>query len=333
MTNIWPSEERPGAGVFVAGQARSLESLGVDVAVHVIDGHRHPSRYLTDTRRIRSQALATHPDLVHAHYGLSGWTAAWQPRPLVISYCGDDLLGTPARRGGITTKSRLAAAMGQWVARRAAGIVCKSPNLRAALRHPADRERAEVIPNGVNLDWFHPGPRNDARRELGMPLDGFVVLFPHSPGQALQKGFDLAEQVIARLQPRLPHVRLLHVSRVPHVRMPDFFRAADCLLLTSRAEGSPNVVKEALATGLPVVSVDVGDVAGWLAKVPGCRIARPIAEELARGVEQVLQAGVRVDPSPVLADLDERTTAKKLVALYERVLAGQAGRPRYGTVA
>jgi teichuronic acid biosynthesis glycosyltransferase TuaC len=218
--------------------------------------------------------------------------------------------------------------MSQWVARRAAGIVCKSPNLRAALQYPEDRDRAEVIPNGVDLTLFHPGPRDEARRKLGIPTEVQVVLFPHNPGQAAQKRFDLATQTIELLQPRLPQIRLLHVSGVPHARMPDFFRAADCLLLTSRSEGSPNVVKEALATGLPVVSVDVGDVAGWLGKVSGCRIARPVADELAMAVEQVLQAGGRVDPSPVLSELDERLAATKLVALYERILAGKLGRPR-----
>lgn len=324
VTNMWPSDERPGAGVFVAAQARSLEALGVGVTVHVIDGQRHPSSYLTDVWRVRARVLASRPDLVHAHYGLSGWTAVWQPCPLVVSYCGDDLLGTPARRGGLTIKSRVASAMGQWAARRAAGIVCKSPNLRAALRDPDDRARAEIIPNGVNLGLFHPGPRDEARRKLGIPADTQVVLFPHSPGQALQKRFGLANQVIERLEPRLPQARLLQVSGVPHAHMPDFFRAADCLLLTSRSEGSPNVVKEALATGLPVVSVDVGDVTRWLSRVPGCRIASPDADDLAIAVEQVLRTGGRVDPSPVLADLDERGSAKQLLALYERILGGQA---------
>jgi glycosyltransferase involved in cell wall biosynthesis len=328
VTNMWPSEERPGAGVFVAAQARSLESLGVRIAVHVIAGHRHPSRYLTDAWRIRSLALSSRCDLVHAHYGLSGWTAAWQPSPLVISFCGDDLLGTPARGGGLTFKSRVAAAMSQWVARRAAGLVCKSPNLRAALRHPEDRDRAEVIPNGVDLTRFRPGSRAEARRRLGIPSDAQVILFPHNPGQAAQKRFDLAMQTMDLLRPRLPDAELLQVSGVPHAEMPDFFRAANCLLVTSKSEGSPNVVKEALATGLPVVSVDVGDVAGWLARVTGCRIARPTADELAMAVEQVLRAGEQVDASPVLSELDERVAARRLIALYERILAGAAGKPR-----
>jgi glycosyltransferase involved in cell wall biosynthesis len=327
VTNMWPTAERPGAGVFVAAQARSLESLGVTVAVHVIEGHRHPSRYLTDAWRLRSLAHASRFDVVHAHYGLSGWTAAWQDSPLVISFCGDDLLGTQAPGGGLTFKSRMARAMSQWAARRAAGLVCKSPNLRAALWRSEDRDRAEVIPNGVDLTLFHPGSRIEARRKLGIPPHAQVVLFPHNPGQAAQKRFDLAKEAMAALGPRMAEARLLPVAGVPHASMPDFFRAANCLLLTSRSEGSPNVVKEALATGLPVVSVDVGDVAGWLSRVSGCRIVRPAAQELARALEQVLRAGEQVDASPVLPELDERVAARKLVALYERVMTANPGSP------
>lgn len=108
VTNMWPTPDRPGAGVFVAAQARSLEAAGVTVDMHVIDGHRRFSRYLTDLLAVRRAVARRLPDVVHAHHGLSGWTACWQPRPLVISFCGNDLLGSPVGHGGLTGKSRVA---------------------------------------------------------------------------------------------------------------------------------------------------------------------------------------------------------------------------------
>lgn len=324
VTNMWPRRDRPAFGAFVQSQVQSLEALGIDIALHVIAGDRGAGAYALDIPAVRTAVRRFRPDLVHAHYGLSGWTARWQPAPLVVSFCGDDLLGTPARGGGHTAKSRVAVRMSQAAARRAAAIICKSKNLADALARPADRARAHIIPNGVNVQRFSPGDRDTARRALGLEASERLVLFPHAPQQAVQKGFDLADEVMQRVRSAEPAARLLHVTGVPHSRMPDYYRAADCLLLTSRSEGSPNVVKEAIACGLPVVGVDAGDAREWLMRVPGCRLVERRAEPLADAVLSVVRDGARIDPTPVIADLDERAIARRIRTVYQQV----AGRSR-----
>ncbi len=324
VTNMWPRRDRPAFGAFVQSQVQSLEALGLDMALHVIAGDRGAIAYGLDVRAVRRAVRRFRPDVVHAHYGLSGWTAQWQPRPLVVSFCGDDLLGTPAPGGGRTLKSQVAVRMSQAAARKAAAIICKSPNLAAALERPADRARAHVIPNGVNIQRFSPGNRDAARRLLGLDPAERLVLFPHAPEQAEQKGFALAESLMQRVRTAEPGARLLHVTGVPHARMPDYYRAADCLLLTSKSEGSPNVVKEALACALPVVGIDAGDVPDWLRRVPGCRVVERRAEPLAEAVLEVLRAGTRVDASAVIAELDERAVARRIRAVYEQVAGGAA---------
>lgn len=324
VTNMWPRRDRPAFGAFVQSQVQSLEALGVDIALHVIAGDRGAVAYALDVPAVRTAVRRFRPDLVHAHYGLAGWTAQWQPRPLVVSYCGDDLLGSAARGAARQSKSRITMRMSQAVARKAAAIICKSRNLAAALERPADRARAHVIPNGVNIDRFSPGDRDAARRTLGFDPAERLVLFPHAPEQAEQKGFALAESVMQQVRSAEPAARLLHVTGVPHARMPEFYRAADCLLLTSKSEGSPNVVKEALACALPVVGVDAGDVKEWLSRVPECRLAERRAEPLAEAVLDVLRAGRRADTSSVRAELDERTVARRIRAVYEQVAGGAA---------
>jgi len=320
VTNMYPIAADPGYGAFVAVQMESVARLGAAVAVQFIDGRAGASRYAAAVGRIRRLARSDRFDLVHAHYGLSGFAAGFQPLPLVVSFCGDDLLGTPARRGGITPKSACVRWLSRRAARRADAIICKSDELRDALPHPTDRARAHVIANGVDTDRFTPGDRGDARRRLGLDLGERLVLFPHTP-DVPRKRFDLAEAALKVMAREGLHLRLWAVSGVPHAQMPDYYRAADCLLLTSDQEGSPNVVKEALCCDVPVVSVDVGDVRRWLDRAPGCCLVERDPVAIAAGLRQVVCGRGRVDGSAVRGEVSADRVAAQVLAVYREAIA------------
>jgi teichuronic acid biosynthesis glycosyltransferase TuaC len=96
--------------------------------------------------------------------------------------------------------------------------------------------------------------------------------------------------------------------------------AADVLLLPSFQEGSPNVVKEALAAGLPVVAAPVGDCPERLAGVtPGAVVARQ-PEAFVAAVEDVLASGVRSNGREKVADLEISAVARRILAVYERAI-------------
>src|SRR5438128_384701 len=95
VTNMWPSAERPHWGAFVRSQVDSLSSLGVENSVYEIQGFRSTAAYLRAMRELPGRARDAGADLVHAHYGLSGAAALGVGVPLVVSFCGDDLLGRP----------------------------------------------------------------------------------------------------------------------------------------------------------------------------------------------------------------------------------------------
>ncbi len=308
VTNMYPHPEHPSLGVFVYDQARDVRALGHEVDVLVVEGWRSRWEYLAACDRVRRAVREKSYDIMHIHYGLTGVPALCQNRiPRVLSYCGSDL-EVPWQRF-----------VSRWVNRYLQGRLVKSPSLLPLLGDP----RAWVVPNGVNLDFFYPMPKPEARRRLGLPQDKVFVAFVANPARP-EKRFDLAQQAVALATERVP-MELLVVQGRPHDEIPLFLNAADVVLLTSDYEGSPNIVKEALACNRPVVATAVGDVPWLLKGVRGAAVVQHDPREIARALLQVLEAGASNGRERLLAlGLDHLSVARKLVALYHEALGHPA---------
>lgn len=277
VTNMYPRPEWPGFGTFVRVQVESLRAAGVTMDVVHIATRRSRLNYLLGIRQVGRALDAQHFDLIHVHFGLCGLTTAWQRRcPVVISYCGSDIMHPLNLR------------LSRWVARRAATIIVKSERLKRVLGDA----RAHVIPNGVDLSLFRPMDRQEARIRLGLDSQPRYVLFVGDYVGKLKR-FDLVVAAVEQVRQSWPdsRVEIVPVYGEPFERVPLYMNAPDVLVLASEWEGSPNVVKEALACNLPVVAVDVGDVPQLLAGLAGCRIVERNAEGLARGLIEVLSNG------------------------------------------
>jgi glycosyltransferase involved in cell wall biosynthesis len=317
VTNMYPSSARPDWGAFVRSQTESLGRLGVTNRLYEIEGWRSAMQYARAWRALPAIVDRERVDLVHAHYGLSGAAAMNVAAPLVVSFCGDDLLGRPDARGAITLKSRLLVRLSLAAARRADAVIVKSEEMRRRL--PSTLRDVEVIPNGVDLSRFAPLARSEARKRLGWPDDGAVLLFAGHPDEP-RKNYPLAAEVERRLRERGRAVRLVAVHGRPQAEMAVAMSAADVLLLPSLHEGSPNVVKEAMAVSLPVVAAPVGDCAERLQGVnPGAVVARD-PEAFANAVDDVLRTGTRSNGRDAIAPLELSTVAHRVLAVYQRVL-------------
>jgi glycosyltransferase involved in cell wall biosynthesis len=316
---MYPSPDQPAYGSFVASQVASLHEEGVETDVVFIDGRSSSLNYFRGVREVRDKVRSGAYDVVHAHYGLTGCIARLQGSlPLVVSFCGDDILGTPRAEGGRTARSLVVVGASHLLESVADAIIVKSEEMRTRLWFRASRERALVLPNGVDLRRFKAMPVAEARRQLGLDPSKLYVLFPNTPYER-RKRVDLAQAAVEILAKRVANVELLVVYHKPPAQLPTYYSAANALLLTSDWEGSPNVVKEALACDLPVISVSTGDVRERIEGAPGCQISDRDPAQLATALEQTLRMERPTDLHERVAALDTRAVARRLIEVYESV--------------
>jgi teichuronic acid biosynthesis glycosyltransferase TuaC len=320
VTNMYPSPERPHRGTFVRSQVESLEELGIGVSLYEIEGWRSTADYARAFRRLPAIARTEAVDLVHAHYGLSGFAAVRVGVPLVVSFCGDDVLGTPGTNGRTTPRSRLLRQLSHVAARRAAAVIVKSEEMRSQVR---GARSIDVIPNGVDLELFVPRAREEARAELGWSPDSEAILLFAGPPNEPVKNWPLAREVADRLERDGRRVRLVTLAGRPHEEVVTAMNASDVLLLPSYHEGSPNVVKEAMAVGLPVVAAPVGDCAERLRGCHPSAVVDRTALAFVRAVGEILDAGTRSNGRELVAPLELSAVARRVLAVYERAMASE----------
>ena len=320
VSAMWPDERRPWHGSFVFSQAQSLRTLGVDLDVIYIPGYRGRSEYLHGIRAVHRAVRAKNYDVIHAHYGYCGIVGRLQARvPLVISYCGDDLLGTPSgtQPGSYTASSRaLAMTFAQW-SRFATATITKSAEMATRLPR-STRGRNHVIPNGVDLVRFAPEDQGEAQRLLGWSGPDPNVLFVGNPDLP-RKNFTLAEAVCAELARRGRPTRLRVAWDIAPDQIPLWLNASDVLLFPSLSEGSPNAVKEAMAVGLPVVSAAVGDVPERADGVRGAFVVERDANAMADAVLAALEVGRSPEIRQAVTPLSLERVAERVLALYRDV--------------
>ena len=304
VTNMYPTEEEPFFGSFVKEQVDDVRSLGVDVDVYDFDGRRRKGAYAKAVVAVARLAGSGRYDLVHAHYGLSGAVAMVQRRlPVVTTFHGSDTGYKPWQREVSRAVARATVPV----------LVDAAAAARIGVRAPA------LIPCGVDLRRFVPRDRAVARGLLGLDPTRRYVLFPSNPRKRVKR-FDVFEAAFAAAVARVPALAPLTLEGYDRDQVALAMSAADVVVLTSDSEGSPVVVKEALACDTPVVSVDVGDVRATISGLVGCSIRGREPEALADGIVDALDAPRSGRLRRRAERYGGRAAAARIVALYASVL-------------
>ncbi len=228
---------------------------------------------------------------------------------------GDDVLGRPTRSGRITLGGHFLRISGFIMARLATSVIVKSRQMASVLRMPS----THIIPNGVDLKLFRPMEQQQARQMLGLDPAKKFVLFPYNPGEA-RKRFDLVQAAVALAREQVPNLELVVARGLPQEQVPLYMNAADVMVMASVWEGSPNAVKEAMATNLPVIAVDVGDAAESIGPTAGCYLVRREAPEVAEKIIEICRRGGRTKGRDWIQKLSMEVVARQIVEVYAEVL-------------
>ncbi len=228
---------------------------------------------------------------------------------------------------------------------RADAIVCVSRRDRRELRRSVSHEpfeRALVIPaafDGRLFDQTAPTPptadlgtrlivvgRISHQKNIPLAVATIEVLtaLGHEFSLTIAGDGEDSRALIRRIADSPAAGRISWVGRIPHDQIPDALREHGILLLSSRYEASPTVVKEALKAMRPIVSTDVGDVPDWLDEGENGFVRDPDPASLAQGVleaHRLIVAG-GYKPASRMNMLNEDAIMSRVVGLYRRLQAG-----------
>jgi teichuronic acid biosynthesis glycosyltransferase TuaC len=265
---------------------------------------------------ILKKYLKTHRcDLIHSHYGLNGWVAllTFTRLPIVISFMGDDLYGDADERGKIDLKDRFYILAGQLLQYWMDYIIVKSENLARWIHR---KKKMAIVPNGVDFEAFKPMPKAEARKKLNLENNHRkYVLFLGDPENP-RKNFALLEKALQKLD----GIEVLTPFPVQGDAIPLYLNAADVLAMTSFKEGSPNVIKEAMACNTPIVSTEVGDVRDVIANTEGCFLTDFDADELSEKVQAALRFGRKTSGRNDIEHLELNVIAEKIIGIYNTLI-------------
>lgn len=287
---------------FVVEQMQALRLQGVRIDTYGIVG-KGLLGYLQNIAGIKQKIREFQPDLIHAHYGLSGLCANLQRKvPVVTTYHGSDI-----HSGGWILK------LSQLAMRLSAYNIFISKRLQELSgTHQAN---SAIIPCGIDMETIHDMPRSEAKRLV--KRDKPFILFSGSFTNEV-KNPTLAKEAMAKVD----NAELVELRGYSREEVNLLMNAADCLLMTSHREGSPQVVKEAMACGTPIVSVDVGDVKEVMGNTDGCYIAERNPDDIADKIRMALAFKGKTNGRQRIIDLglSNDLVAKKLIEIYNEVL-------------
>jgi len=289
---------------FILEQAEALRQAGVEYDFFGVEG-KGLKGYLKNLPKLKSAIKHFHPDIIHAHYGLSGMLANLQRRvPVVTTYHGSDI-NDPK----VLYFSRIAMRLSCW------NIFVSKKTV--AIAKPG--RKWSLIPCGIDL----PKDQSDLPDMSKVLEDGKKhILFAGAFDNSV-KNYPLAKEAIDKLTGLGINAQLVELKGYCRDEVNALMYSCDALLMTSFTEGSPQVIKEAMACGCPIVSVDVGDVKDVFGSVSGYYLCSYDALDVAKKLSLALQFNNRTEGLKRIVDLGltNDNVSEQINRVYDKIMS------------
>ena len=287
---------------FILEQADSLRKKGFKIDFFLISG-KGIVGYLKNYRRLLEKIKFFKPTLIHAHYGFSGMLAVLQKKvPVIITFHGSDI----NEKGKNFIISKIAERMADF-------SIFVNTKLAAKLK---PHNSFEIISCGVNLEENIYLDKKESRLKLGFELEKKIILFSSNFNNNV-KNYSLARNAVDLIKP----VDIVEMKGYSRTEVTLLMNACDVLLVTSKKESGPLVVKEAMACGCPLVSTNVGDVEYVIGETEGCFITTFEPHDVAEKLKMALSIGKRISGRERIIELGLNIdiVAEKISDVYKRV--------------
>jgi glycosyltransferase involved in cell wall biosynthesis len=263
--------------------------------------------YFMNIFKLKNFISAGNYDIIHGHYSFSGIIASLATnKPIITSLMGSDINIKYLYKLIIKIFSKYC-----WKC-----TIVKSESIKNTIGLPD----AVVIPNGVDFERFIPMNKELAKKLVNFDQHKKYIIFIADPERE-EKNFLLAKTSFGLLKNKNIELYIVFGENgIDHNLIPYYINAADVLLLTSKREGSPNVIKEAMACNCPIVSTNVGDVNSIIGKTNGCYITSFSPIDIVNKLTLALNFSSRTNGRKNIHYLDNKIIAKKIIGLYNMIL-------------
>lgn len=297
---------------FLERQMLSLIKNKMDIDKFEIKG-KGVIGYLSNIFKLRKKVNNNNYDIIHAHYSLSALIVilSFINKPLVTSFMGSDLVGTFNKKGTKKVSSFINYFISKFVQIFTDKIIVKSENLAEFIFL---KQKMRIIPNGINFDIFKPLSKKKIRSKLNLELNKNYILFIGDKNN-YRKNFSLLSKCLKDLEEN--NIYLIDINYpITTDEVILYLNATDVLVLTSFFEGSPNIIKEALACNCRVVSVDVGDVKQHISNIEGCYISKYDKSDLCNKIKSSINYDKNFNSRKKISYLDSDKISNEIIKIY-----------------
>ena len=284
---------------FIKDQVEALKRTSISIDYYLIRG-KGIVGYFKNIFQLKKKIKKYSPDLLHAHFGLSGLLANLQRKiPVITTFHGSDIN---------IERNRYYSKLTYYLSKKSI-FVSKKLAAKLSIKNP------KIIPCGVNLNIFSPKDKEKCREILKLNNDKKYILFSSSFNNKI-KNYGLAKEAVSKLA--ILNVELLELKGYNRNEVALLMNAVDLALMTSFSEGSPQFIKEAMASNLPIVSTDVGDVKEIIFGIEGCFITSFDSADVAEKIDKAITFSKRINGRENISYLNEEVIADEIMKIYEK---------------